>query len=218
MKTKFNWLMAVICCFAISSTSFAQEENKSETKYYLNVSSEKDGVKENISKTYDDRQTMEKDPFFKDLGIDLPDGQHDKLVLETTENDKKISLSTMKFNSPKFAIGKHVAWVNRDEDVNVEILDKDGQQVKIIERRIENPDHQFKVGYPLPPGHGNFEFHTEEVEGGNTMVFSKNKQVEVFSFEKDDEGNIKMSDEEADKTIKRLEEMIKELKSAKKNN
>ncbi|WP_186755795.1 hypothetical protein [Echinicola salinicaeni] len=204
MKTKLNWIMAVFCCFAISSVSIAQND-ENPTKYYLNVSAEKDGVKENISKTYDSRATMEKDPFFKELKLDLPKGQHDKLVLETTIDDKKISLSTMKMNQKRLGISKHMAWVERDDDVDVEILREDGKQVRVIEK---------KVGYPNP----NFHFDTESMEGGNAKIFSHNKKVEVFAFEKDENGQIKMDDSELDETIERLEDLIKELKAAKKNN
>ena len=213
MKTNFKWILAVFCCMAISSISFGQEE---QTKYYLNVASEKDGVKENISKTYQNRETMEKDQIFKDLGIELPKGDHEKLVLETTINDKKVSLSTTRHRA--LPTNKHFAWVERDDNVNVEIFDKDGKSVKVIEKRIDDYDPNFRIGFPFPPGDGNFEFHTEELDGGNAMVFSKDRKVEVFAFEKDEDGNIKMDDEDLDKTIDRLENLIKELKAAKKNN
>lgn len=204
MKTKLNWIMAVFCCFAISSVSFAQDAENG-TKYFLNVTSEKNGVKENISKTYDNRETMEKDPFFKELKLDLPKGQHDKLVLETTINDKKISLSTMNMTQKRLAIGKHIAWMDRDDDVNVEIVNENGKQIRVLEK---------KSGFQYP----SFEFDAQTIEGGNAKIFSQDKKVEVFAFEKDEEGHIKMDDAEVDETIKRLEDLIKELKEAKKNN
>ncbi|GAB3658162.1 hypothetical protein GCM10028791_30980 [Echinicola sediminis] len=198
---------------AISSLSLGQE---AQTKFFLNVTSEKGGVKENISKTYDNRQIMEKDPFFKELGIDLPKGDHDKLVLETTKGEKKISLSTMTHD--KHPGNRHFAWMEREDDVNVEILNKDGKSVKVIEKRMENFGPKFRMGMPFPQSDGKFEFDMEEIEGGNAVLMGKNQKVEVFAFEKDDEGKIKMSDEELDKTIDRLEKLIKELKAAKKNN
>lgn len=204
-------MLVAVCCFVISSVTYGQEVKKAATKYYLNVTSEKDGVKENISKTYDDRATMEKDAFFRELGIALPKGEPDKLVLETTIDDKKVSLSTMTFHK----VDGNIAWVKRDDDVQMEIL-QDGKAVKVIETRRQAGDREFKIGRPF--SQNNFRFYAEDMEGGSAKVYSSDQQVEVFAFEKDEDGHIKMDDKEADETIQRLEKLIEELKAAKKNN
>ncbi|QDH78232.1 hypothetical protein FKX85_03920 [Echinicola soli] len=211
MKTELRWMLVACCCFIISGVSFGQEkEGDTQIRYYLNVSSEKDGVKEEVTKTYDSRLVMEKDAFFKDLGIVLPKVEHEKLVLETTIDHKKVSLSTMQFTSHR---GKNVTWVNRDDHVEMAII-KDGKSVQTF--KSSAPKSTKKVVLGVPSYQRDFDFDTDEIEGGNAMVYSKDRQVEVFAFDKDENGQIQMNEEEADKTIVRLEKLIEELKASKK--
>ncbi|GGF33132.1 hypothetical protein GCM10011339_21630 [Echinicola rosea] len=206
-------MLVACCCFIISGVSFGQEkEGNTPIKYYLNVSSEKDGVKEEVTKTYNSRQIMEKDAYFKDLGIVLPKGKHEKLVLETTIDQKKVSLSTMQFAAIK---SKNVAWVNRDDNVDVAII-KDGKFLKTFESAAPKPTKKVVLGVPIHQR--DFDFDPVELERGNTMVYSKDRQVEVFTFDKDENGQIEMTEEEANKTIERLESLIEALKASKKEN
>ncbi|AWW30826.1 hypothetical protein DN752_12210 [Echinicola strongylocentroti] len=211
MNTKFRWVMVACCCFAISAASFGQEENAS-TKYYLNVTSEKNGIKEDISKTYDGRAVLEKDAFFKSLDIDLPSGSYDKLILETTVNEKKVSLSTV---NPLSTSNKNIAGAQQDEEVHVELF-KGGKSVKVVRGKPLEFDRPYAVGNPTRQS--GLAFLAEETNGGNTRMYSQEREVEIFAFDKDENGQLQINDAEADKTIERLERLIDELKAAKKHN
>ncbi|AGA77565.1 hypothetical protein Echvi_1294 [Echinicola vietnamensis DSM 17526] len=205
MNAKLRWMFVACCCFMITGMSDGQEiEDKSQTKYYLNVSSEKDGVKEEVSKTYDSRQVMEEDPFFEDLGIELPKGEHQKLVLETTKDDKKISLSTMMYPTHR---ERNVSWMHQDDDVEVAII-KNGKSIKTI--RSTAPRSGKKVLLGVPAYQRDVDFDT----GSGATMYKGDRQVEVFAFEKDEDGHIQMDQEEAQETIERLEKLIEALKAS----